>query len=486
MAIHQHKLPTNPKKRDVPLCVDLDGTLVKTDLLIESTLTLLKRNILFVVLFPFWLCKGKAHLKHQIAMRVDLDVELLPFNAALLTHLREQKSDGRFLVLATATNVKLARDVANHLGLFDDVLASDANTNVAAATKSRLLRERFADHRYDYIGNSRADFEVWQHARTAIVVNPDPGVGAAVAQVDSVRSIASDDSRRGMADYMRALRPHQWLKNLLVFVPLIGAHELNNPTLVFQGLLAFVAFGLCASSTYLLNDLFDLSADRHHPRKVRRPLAAGSISIKHGVLLVPVAFLAAAGIASTLPREFFVVLIGYFLLSSGYSVWLKEKVILDVLLLAGLYTLRVVAGAAATSIVPSFWLLAFSMFLFLSLALLKRYAELLETQGDGEQAIRRRGYQVADRVILSNMGTASGYLSVLVLALYINSDKVRTMYSYPEAFWLLCLLILYWISRIWIVATRGGIRDDPLLFAMKDRVSRWIVILALAILLLAS
>lgn len=485
MATHQHKLQTDPHDRNVPLCVDLDGTLVKTDLLVESALTLLKRNILFVVLFPLWLLKGKANLKHQIAMRVDLDVELLPFNAALLAHLREQKSDGRFLVLATATNVKLAKNVANHLGLFDDVLASDANTNVAAATKSRLLRERFNDHGYDYIGNSRADLEVWEHARTAIVVNPDPGIGAAAARVASGGRIASEDSP-GMAGYIRALRPHQWLKNLLVFVPLIGAHELSNPTLLFQGLLAFVAFGLCASSGYLVNDLFDLSADRHHPRKARRPFAAGSISIKHGLLLVPVVLLASAGIASALPLEFFVVLIGYFLLSLGYSVWLKEKVILDVLLLAGLYTLRVIAGAAATSIVPSFWLLAFSMFLFLSLALLKRYAELLETQDDGEQAIRGRSYRVADQAILSSMGTASGYLSVLVLALYINSDKVKAMYSYPEAFWLLCPLVLYWISRIWVVAARGGIRDDPLIFAIKDRVSRWVVILSLAILLLAS
>ena len=485
MVTHQPKPQTDLQGPDVPLCVDLDGTLVKTDLLIESALMLLKRNIWFAVLLPLWLLKGKAHLKHQVAMRVDLDVESLPFNTELLALLREQKSDGRYLVLATGTNVKLAKDVANHLGLFDDVLASDASTNVTAATKSRLLRERFTDHGYDYIGNSRADLQVWQCARTAMVVNSNRAVGAAAARVANVGSIAGDASP-GTADYVRAFRPHQWLKNLLVFLPLIGAHEIDNPGLVLQALLAFMAFGLCASSGYLVNDLFDLSADRHHPRKGRRPLASGSIPIKHGMLLVPVALVAAASVAAMLPAEFFGVLIGYFLLSLGYSVWLKEKVVLDVLLLAALHTLRVIAGAAATSIVPSFWLLAFSMFLFLSLALLKRYTELLETQGADEQVIKGRGYRFADRTILSNMGTASGYLSVLVLALYINSDMVRTMYTYPQAFWFLCPLFLYWISRMWLAADRGGIQDDPFIFAMKDHVSRWIVVLSLAILLLAS
>ena len=301
----------------------------------------------------------------------------------------------------------------------------------------------------------------------------------------NVERVFHHDSR-GLADYVRAMRPHQWVKYLLVFVPLVAALELGNLTLLWDATLAFVAFGLCASSVYLLNDLLDLPADRAHARKRSRPFARGAASVKVGVAFIPCLLVAAVGIATILPTAFLATLLTYYVSTLAYSLWLKGKVLVDVLVLAGLYTLRILAGAAAVAIAPSFWLLAFSMFLFLSLAMVIRYSELLDLLGAGKNTAKGRGYEVTDLTTVQNLGAAAGYCAVLVLALYINSDDVRIKYARPEVIWLLYPLLLYWISRMWQRAGRGQMDDYPIVFAIKDRVSRWVGGVFIAVVMAAA
>jgi 4-hydroxybenzoate polyprenyltransferase len=276
--------------------------------------------------------------------------------------------------------------------------------------------------------------------------------------------------RPGPLVYVKALRAHQWIKNLLVFLPVLAAHEIGNPAATLASLLAFVAFNACASSVYLLNDLLDLPADRRHRSKRNRPFAAGTLPLEQGVVLIPLLLVIALLVSLALPPTFVLVLLLYYLITTAYSFKLKRVMMLDVVILAGLYTIRVVAGSAATEIPLTYWLFAFSMFIFLSLALVKRYTELiaLRDSGAGETA-EGRGYEIGDLEILSSLGTASGYLAVLVLALYISSAEVQLLYHDPVWLWGACPILLYWISRMWIITHRGGMTDDPIVFAVKDR-----------------
>lgn len=468
-----------------PLCVDLDGTLIKTDVLVESLFVLLRLGLWHIVLFPAWLTRGKAHFKDQVARRVDLDPEGLPYRQKLLDYLREQRESGRRLVLATASNEKPARLIADHLGLFDAVLASTDQTNLSGKEKGARLLNEFGERGFDYAGNARVDLEIWKHARSAILVNPDAHLRAQAERSSSIERIFDDEPNKTNG-LLRAMRPHQWLKNLLLFGHLAAAHQVGQPELLLATLLAFVSFCLCTSSMYLLNDLLDLPSDRKHPSKRHRPFASGSLSVVQGVIMVPVLLVAAIALALMLPATFVGVLLLYCGITIAYSIRLKQVEVLDVLILAGLYALRVLAGAAAVAEIPSFWLLALCMFLFLSLAMVKRYSELLEMRKLGEEGGWGRSYQLADLDTLATLGATSGYMAVLVLALYINSDKVTQIYSYPLAIWLICPLLLYWISRVWIETRRGKMHSDPVIFAIRDRASRWVALISMLILLLAS
>jgi 4-hydroxybenzoate polyprenyltransferase/phosphoserine phosphatase len=466
------------------LCVDLDGTLVRSDLLIEAAFELIRRNALYLFLLPFWLARGKAHLKQQIADRVDIDAAILPYHESLLDHLRTERAAGRHIVLATASNEKYAHAVAEHLELFDAVYASDADINLCGERKLEHLRGEFGTGNFDYAGNAMADIPIWREAGEAVIVNPEPGVGkAAKAVAQASRSF--DDRSRGIRPYVRAMRLHQWLKNTLVFVPLALAHQLADTQLLLQAGIAFLAFGLCASSVYILNDLFDLQSDRRHQRKRHRPFAAGRIPIVHGIIMIPILLSGAMGLTALLPWQFSLILGAYYLATLAYSLFLKRAVLVDVLALAGLFTSRVIAGGAAVTIPVSFWLLAFSMFIFLSLALVKRYVELTTLVGSSGTQTEGRGYRDVDLETLAHFGTASGYMSVLVLALYVNSTAVTLRYTHPEAVWFLCPIVLFLISRIWLLARRDELHDDPIVFAIKDRRSQVAVALG-AVLLWAA
>jgi 4-hydroxybenzoate polyprenyltransferase/phosphoserine phosphatase len=468
--------PITPSR---PLCVDLDGTLVRSDLLIESALALMKRAPLTLLLFPFWLLRGKAYLKEQIAHRVSLDATNLPYHELLLARLRDEKANGRILILATASHQTLAEPVAQHLGIFDAVHATSGRINLSADAKRDCLVAHYGRRGFDYAGNGPADLSIWSEAREAWLVDVDPAAGRRARQAGNV-TLEFDHGRRPITAMIKELRLHQWLKNLLIFVPLAAAHQVGNVAAFVPSIFAFLAFGACASSVYLLNDLLDLNADRQHPRKRKRPFASGALPLLHGILLIPV--LLASTLAFSLlllPSLFVVVLAGYFAITLVYSLWAKQQPIVDILFLAVLYTMRLLAGAAAAHIALSFWLLAFSTFLFLSLALVKRYTEMHAMRKAGRDAASGRGYTTDDLPLIASMGTAAGYVAVLVLALYINSSAVDGMYREPRALWGLCLILLFWISRIWLLTHRGRMPDDPVVFAAKDKVSWGLAVLAL-------
>lgn len=456
--------------RSVPLCIDLDGTLIRTDLLHESTLKMLRGGPHLVVMLPLWLASGKASLKRQIAGRVDLDVASLPYDQEVIDWIRAERASGRRVVLCTASDARYAKQVADHLGLFDEVIASDGLRNVSAHRKADTLAERFGECGFDYAGNSSDDLPVWAKARRAIVVGPNKRVAAEARRRFGVER-EFPRQPPGPLVWLRAMRMHQWLKNLLVFLPLAGAHQLADVSLLLQAALAFVAFGLCASSVYILNDLMDLESDRLHPRKSRRPFAAGVLSPLVGLVLAAVLLLIAFGLALSMRTEFAGWLAVYFGLTLAYTFFLKRRVLVDCLTLGALYTLRVIAGGAAVGLPPSFWLLAFSLFLFLSLAFVKRYSELLVMVKTNKTEAHGRGYQAGDLSIVQTMGVAAGFTAVMLMALYINGGTVRRLYSRPELLWLAIPVLLYWINRMWMQAHRGNMDDDPVIFAVRDRYS---------------
>ncbi|QCG90001.1 UbiA family prenyltransferase [Azospirillum sp. TSH100] len=452
-----------------PLFVDLDGTLLKTDLLYESLFGLIKARPWAALLVPVWLAGGKARLKAELARRVEIDPAGLVYNPAVLQRLEAERRRGRRLVLATAAHHRYADAIALHLGLFDQVLASSDGLNLKSEQKLAAIRAQVPSGIFDYIGNDEADYAVWRAARRGIAVDASAAVVRHAASLCPLETIATPRRPRLLL-ILKALRLHQWLKNLLVFVPLLAGQKLGEVGPTLQAAAAFLAFGLCASSIYVLNDLLDLAADRRHPRKCRRPFAAGDLPLDLGPSLIPGLLLASLVLSLlALPPLFLAALATYAASSLFYNLFAKNRVIWDVMLLAGLYSLRVLGGATATAIVPSFWLLAFSMFLFLSLAMVKRYSEMDSMAKLGLGQAEGRGYVTADMPVLQSIGVSAGFLSVLVMALYINSPEVGRVYDQPQALWIICPLLLFWIGRVWLQTHRGLMHDDPVVFAARDK-----------------
>lgn len=455
------------------LCVDLDGTLLNSDILYESLLALLARNPLYVFMLPLWLLRGKAALKRELASRVQLDVETLPYNAQMLELLSTTEQRPR--VLCTASDVLLVEPIAKHLGMFEQVIASDGKRNLSGRAKAAALVEAFGESNFDYAGNGKVDLHVWEKSYGGWVVNNGPSLARAAARRTQV--YAHWPSMSGLQEWLRALRLHQWLKNLLVFVPLLTAHRFMDAESVMQSVVALASFGLVASGVYVLNDLLDLIPDRQHPRKRRRPFAAGTLPLSQGLVAAPLLTLAGLALSLACNAQFTLVLLAYYIMTLAYSLRLKRVVMVDVVLLAALYTVRIIGGTVAIDADLSFWLLAFSMFIFLSLALLKRYTELHSMLVSGKTKASGRGYSVEDLPLLQSLGSAAGYIAVMVMALYIDSPQSVALYSNPKLLWLICPVLLYWVSRVWVVAHRGEMHDDPIVFAATDRVSQVVVVL---------
>ncbi|MGE0080671.1 MAG: UbiA family prenyltransferase, partial [Thiohalomonadaceae bacterium] len=464
------------KADDYPLFVDLDNTLINTDLLIEGCLALLKANIFYAFSLLLWLLRGKAFLKAQVSLRVTIDPEQLPYNEDLLEYLREEWAAGRPLVLATASDIRAAKTVASHLGIFANVLASDGHTNLSGSNKLKAIRELSRERPFAYIGDSKEDLLIFQQAAQSIAANSSPRLERMATKRGVTFSRTFPRNGASLITYTKALRVHQWAKNGLLFAPLIAAHEFGTAA-ISSAFIGFVAFSLCASAVYLLNDMLDLAADRAHPRKRYRPLASGAMRLVTGMILSVLLTVGGVAVATVLGPVFMMILGAYLALTTAYSWRLKRYAVVDVVTLAGLYTLRIIAGAVAIGAFPSFWILAFSMFLFLSLAFVKRCSELRQLSVISEYA-PGRGYHGVDYDVLRSLGVASGYVSVLVIALFINSRDVLERYSHPEALWMLCPIMLFWVSRLWVTTNRGEMHDDPLVFSLYDKGSHVAMVLA--------
>jgi 4-hydroxybenzoate polyprenyltransferase/phosphoserine phosphatase len=488
-----------------PLCVDLDGTLVKSDTLVDTVIVLARQRPASLLHFPQWIGQGKASFKRKVSQLAAIDVVHLPYNKPLLEYLRQQHAEGRAIYLATGADTLLAERVAAHLGLFAGVLASDGNVNLTGHNKLAAFREKFPNG-FCYIGNARPDVPLLTHCMHPMVANPHRSLSAGLRSAQVVPVRCFNDSAPPLRSWLKAIRLHQWAKNVLIFLPVLLAHvRLPGPNVA--ALLAFFSFGLAASATYIVNDLLDLEADRHHPRKRRRPFAAGDLSPFAGVATVALFAVLSLAIALQLPHvltslspqfqlhgqgTFLGWLVIYIIATTAYSLRLKRMVLVDVIVLSGLYTIRILAGSAAAGVPVSPWLAAFSIFFFLSLAFVKRFSELesvrLRNEASGTVAVKGRGYRVSDLEQLRSFGTSSGYASVLVFLLYLyvgNSDAGARLYVHATRLWLVAPVLLLWLSRLWLQASRGELHEDPVVYAVTDKRSLLLGVLVVAIVLAA-
>jgi 4-hydroxybenzoate polyprenyltransferase/phosphoserine phosphatase len=468
------------------LAVDLDGTLIASDMLHECFWTTLgsDRGALLKAAAKF-MSGGRAALKAALAEGAEVDVEHLPYKDAVLDEIRAAKKKGAHVVLATASDRSIAEAVADHLGLFEEVMASDGETNLKGDAKAAALVAKFGEAGFSYLGNSSADLPVWAASGEAISVDASAELRGRI-KAPMVRHLEDGtDAGHPLRPIFKALRPHQWLKNLLVFIPMLLAHDFSGGA-ILAAVAAFISFSLVASSAYVLNDLLDLSADRAHPRKRLRPFASGALPLSAGLWLAPGLLVAGIVIGTLAGPLFLLVLLFYYLSTLAYSLGVKRITVIDICLLAGLYTLRVIAGAAATLNAPSVWLLGFSIFFFLALAAVKRQAELVDLVASGGKKAEGRGYLPDDLPLITMMSLAAGYVSVLVAGLYLTSDAVVELYSFPSALWGICAVLVYWLSRIVMLTHRKRMHDDPIVFAVTDRVSLFCGVLIIGLVVFAA
>lgn len=459
------------------LVIDLDGTLLHSDMLLESFWSSYSRDWRSPFLSVVALTGGRASLKRHLATASFIEVSTLPYDLQIIAYAEMWRKSGGRTALVTACDSNLAAAIAEHLGIFDEVHGSDGTLNLKGERKGQFLEERFGSKGFAYMGDAKADLPVWKRAAKAITVNAPTALRKEAERIcESVEHL--DTTARSVKPFVKALRPHQWLKNSLVFFPMLTAHQLDGATFLLS-LLAFISFSLIASSVYVLNDLLDLAADRSHPRKKNRPFASGSIPIVYGTWMAAVLLLLGAAFAVSISVDFLLTMATYYLLTMAYSLNLKRRIVIDICVLASLYTTRIVAGGMATGIPLSVWLLAFSVFFFLSLAAVKRQAELIDSEQRGNLKANGRGYHIDDLAIISMIAIGAGYISVLVMMLYVNSPAIVQLYSHPEALWGVCGVLLYWITRTVMVAHRGHMHDDPVVYAAKDRTSQLCLLITL-------
>jgi 4-hydroxybenzoate polyprenyltransferase len=486
-----------------PLCVDLDGTLVKSDTLLDTVIVLARQSPGSLLKFPKWIAEGKAAFKRNVSLLAAIDVVHLPYNQPLLEYLRQQHAEGRQIYLATGADTLLAERVTAHLGIFAGVLASDGSVNLTGHNKLAAFQEKFPAG-FCYIGNARPDVPLLTHCVHPMVANPHRSLLAGLRRAQVVPVRIFSDSASPVKAWLRAIRLHQWAKNVLIFLPLLLAHVRAVGPMVAT-CLAFLSFGLAASATYIVNDLLDLEADRHHPRKRRRPFASGDLSPIAGVATAVVFFGLSLTFALLLPRalvalspefpwngqgQFLAWLVIYVISTLAYSLRLKRVVLVDVIVLSGLYTIRILAGSAAAGVTVSPWLAAFSIFFFLSLAFVKRFSELesvqIRNEASGTIAVKGRGYRVSDLEQIRSFGTSSGSASVLVFLLYLgNLNAAAKLYVHVTRLWLLVPVLLLWLYRLWLQASRGELHEDPVVYAITDKRSLALGVVVVAIVLSA-
>ena len=467
----------------VPLVVDVDGSLVASNLLHEATLRFIANFPHEIASVPRWIAAGKSHLKAQLADRVNPGIDTVPLRAEVLDVIREAQAQGRPVFLASASDRRYVDELAERVGGIAGVFGTEAGVNLVGRAKADRMVAAFGEKGYDYIGDSPVDFDVWRSARKPLVVARCDAFADSVMQTFPDAEVISSP-RIDLKSCVRALRVQQWAKNVLLFLPMIAGHRLDIAT-VAATLLGFFCFSFAASSAYIFNDLLDLPGDREHPRKRSRPFAAGAVPIPYGIVMSLGLAAAAFGLSLFLPLRFTGILLLYIASTLAYSLVLKRRVLIDVVTLGGLYTLRVYGGLAATNAYQTQWLLMFSLFLFLSLAIVKRSSEIVTISTAGKTALKGRGYRVADLGVLMPLGAAAGYGAVFVVALYLSSPEVIALYRHPHRMWLICPLLIYWISRILLLSNCGDLHYDPTIFALTDRAS-WITAACVVVVIAAS
>ena len=471
-------------KEEKCLFVDLDGTLIKSDLLFECLVPIIKNYFYAIFLAPFWLLKGKAYLKDKFSDLVSINPEILPYNNNVLEYIRKEKENGSKIILATASNIKLAKSISDYLGIFDDVIASSKEENLKGKNKLNKIKLYIENNNinkeFSYIGDSEADVKIFNETNIPIVVG-NKNVFNKIKSKNDKTTFVDGENDFSLKKFFKMIRTYQWVKNFLIFLPLILAHKFLDVNLLLKALVAFFSFSFLASSVYIINDIMDVESDRIHPSKKNRPIASGAVKIssalKVAFILMPLSFI----ISIFLGKEFLFVLLTYFITTSCYSFYLKKIMLVDILILSLLYTVRIFAGGVALNIYLSPWLFMFSLFFFFSLACAKRYSELYAVRNNLQDEIKGRGYQAQDLEQIQIFGSSSGYIAILIFALYIQSDISMKLYKTPSFFWALCPIMLYWISRVWLLSHRGQMTQDPIIFALKDKVSYVVLILSIII-----
>ena len=471
-------------KEEKCLFVDLDGTLIKSDLLFECLVPIIKNYFYALFLAPFWLLKGKAYLKDKFSDLVSINPEILPYNNNVLEYIRKEKENGSKIILATASNIKLAKSISDYLGIFDDVIASSKEENLKGKNKLNkiklYIKNNNINKEFSYIGDSEADVKIFNETNIPIVVG-NKNVFNKIKSKNDKTTFVDGENDFSLKKFFKMIRTYQWVKNFLIFLPLILAHKFLDVNLLLKALVAFFSFSFLASSVYIINDIMDVESDRIHPSKKNRPIASGAVKIssalKVAFILMPLSFI----ISIFLGKEFLFVLLTYFITTSCYSFYLKKIMLVDILILSLLYTVRIFAGGVALNIYLSPWLFMFSLFFFFSLACAKRYSELYAVRNNLQDEIKGRGYQAQDLEQIQIFGSSSGYIAILIFALYIQSDISMKLYKTPSFFWALCPIMLYWISRVWLLSHRGQMTQDPIIFALKDKVSYVVLILSIII-----
>ncbi|MGA3294920.1 MAG: UbiA family prenyltransferase [Candidatus Acidiferrales bacterium] len=466
-------------RASVPICVDLDGTLVCTDTMWECLIAAWRKNFWLLFLFPVWLLRGRAYLKHEAAKHANLDTRSLPYDVDLLNWLAEQRDGGRTVMLVTGSSSAVAHKVAKQLGIFSEVISSTMTSNLSGQNKLKALRDRFQGREFEYIGDSRADVPIWAYLGRAHVRGASRRLCAQLERQGI--QVVSQGRHRGasLKAVARQLRIHQWSKNLLIFIPLFTSHKFTHTTLLLRSFLAFAAFSFVASAFYIFNDLLDVRADRLHPNKRERPIASGQLSMNHAAVLLLITLTIGLVLAASVSKAFLGVTLAYLVGTATYSLYAKRLVLVDAFVLGLLYTVRVIGGGVATGIPISSWTLGYTSFLFLSLALMKRYSEMSQRAPDAKGAtLPGRAYELQDLSIIGNIGISSGLMSALLMALYLRSPEVEVLYRRPAFLLPLCIIHVYWISRAWLLTNRHLMHDDPIVFALKDGVTHKLFLLA--------
>ncbi|WP_341317440.1 UbiA family prenyltransferase [Paraburkholderia sp. IMGN_8] len=468
---------------DLPLVVDLDGTLTLTDTLTESVIQLVKRNPSNIIRLPMWLLQGRSAIKHKIAARSNFSAEYLPYREALIDFLTVEKIRGRRIILATAAHGSIASSVSAHLGLFDEVLATKGDINLKGSAKLEKVRECVGGP-FVYVGDSYADLPVWLGSQAAILAGVSPRLAALVREHVPIEREFTN-RKIGLHVWLKALRVHQWLKNLLLFVPLLTAFSFFDTDKLVTLAMAFISMSLGASATYIANDIWDLESDRRHPRKQYRPFASGTLTISSGLLSIVALLIASVALAFSVSVEFAAMLVLYLVLTTVYSWFLKSRVMIDVITLSLLYTLRILAGSVAVQINTSRWLLAFSVLTFLNLALVKRCSELVSLRASGDTATVGRDYHVADLEVLWPLGIGASLAAVVVFGLFINAPDTAVRYALPDLLWLVALGLISLFARLWIKTVRGAMDDDPVVYLIEDHGSLLTILIMVAIMMTA-